>query len=117
MGQKELIAALREEGEARCARLRAEATARLADFERRQAAEIEQLTTEAARERARKEEAIRAALTGEAAKEARAILLAAEHALGERLFQCARRALGTLRDSGYGELFSRLAAELPPGWG
>ena len=115
MGQKELIAALREEGEARCAKLRAEATEHLAELERRHAGELERMSAEGARERARAEEAVRAFLNAAAEKEARAILLAAEHSLAGRLYDRARHCLGRLRDSGYPGLFASLAAELPSG--
>lgn len=114
MGHRELIEALRREGEEkagvirreaelRAERIRSEASARLASqrevYAKRQASAVAEETR---------------TTLAEAVRKAQLVRLASEGALAERFYGVARRALGHLREEGGEELFALLAAELPP---
>jgi V/A-type H+-transporting ATPase subunit E len=94
---------IREEAEAAAARLKEEASARLA-----------QLSGEHAREQERAIEAEERAALAEAERSARRIRLAATQRLVGRLFELALTLLPGLRNAAYPELFARLAGALPP---
>lgn len=114
MGQRELIEALRREGEEKCAAIRREAEA---EAERiRSAAEAEKgwLREEYARRQADACAGEAAAILATAVNRGRLIRLAAESALAERLYGLARQSLLLLREEEYRELFAALAEELPP---
>ncbi|MCM2358106.1 MAG: V-type ATP synthase subunit E [Geobacteraceae bacterium] len=114
MGQRELIEALRKEGDEKCAAIRREAEAESERIVSAAAAEIGRLREEYARRRADACAAETAAILAEAASRGRLVRLAAESALAERVYGLACGALPLLREEEYGALFAALARELPP---
>lgn len=113
MGRRQLIEALRKEGEEKCAAIRREAEAEAERVRSAAEAEIGRLREKFARRQAEACAAETAAILAEAASRGRLIRLAADNALVERLYELACRSLPQVREEGYGELFAALAEELP----
>lgn len=114
MGCKELIEALRREGEensriirleaeAEAARIRAHAAGKIS----RTREDIEKANSAAVKEQTK-------AILSEAGRKARMVLLSAEKELSDRLYAAAVKALPRLRERGYPEVFEALVHELPP---
>jgi len=113
VGYRELVEALREEGEQKAAALRRDAGEEEGRL-REEAAKRLRLLGE---EYARRTDAARAAAAREvlaaAERKARLLRLAAQQALAERLLRVARDSLAHVRERGGSELFASLASELP----
>lgn len=114
MGYRELIAALREEGEEKRASLRRETDAETARLEEEAAGRISRLREEFERRLAGAMADRRRDVLAAARKQGEAALLAAENALAERLGRIAWASLPLLRREDPARLFAVLAAELPP---
>lgn len=114
MGCKELIESLRKaadksiqeirrEAEREAEKIRTDALSRIESLRSRYA----HMVSFEARQQAER-------LLAEAEKKARAVRLAAEKAFSDRCLSIATSSLHALRVKGYGEVFNRLASELPP---
>jgi V/A-type H+-transporting ATPase subunit E len=114
MGYRELIAALREEGEEKLATLRRETDAETARLEEEAAGRSDRLHEEFERRRAGAAADRRKDVLAAARKGGESALLTAENAVAERLGRIARASLPLLRGEDPGRLFASLTAELPP---
>ncbi len=114
MSYKELIDALRQEGEGKIAAVWRDAEAEAERIRDDTAERINELREQYAlmRESAIKEET--GAIISGAEKKAMAVRLASEKALSERLYKLALSTLSALRDEKYGDIFVALVRELPP---
>jgi V/A-type H+-transporting ATPase subunit E len=113
MGYRELIEALKHEGDEKktalldaakseVERIGAECSGRIAEIEREHAERL-----------AAAEAAERSIILTAVENEANLLLIGAERALADRLYRIAGESLHLLRDERYGELFAALAGELP----
>lgn len=114
MGYRELIDALRREGEETGAALRRETEAEAARLEEEAAGRAARLREEFDRRLAGAVADQRRELLAAARKKGELALLAAENALAERLRRIARASLPLLRGDDPERLFTLLAEELPP---
>lgn len=114
MGYRELVEALRVEGEEKAAALRRNAEEEEGRLKEEAAKRLRLLREEYAR----RTDGARAAAAREvlavAERKARLLRLAAQEALAERLLRVARDSLSLVRERGGDELFASLARELPP---
>jgi V/A-type H+-transporting ATPase subunit E len=111
MGHRELLVALRREGEEKEAAIRAGAEAEAGRMREGVAARRDVLRAGQERQREVLCAARRREVLAAAEREARFVRLRAEHVLAERLRERARACLAGMRREGYGELFAGLAAE------
>jgi V/A-type H+-transporting ATPase subunit E len=114
MGYRELIDALRQEGEEKTAALRREMDAEAARIEEEAAGRTGRLRDEFERRLAGAVADQRRELLAAAREKGELALLAAENALAERLRLIARDSLPLLRGDDPERLFTLLAKELPP---
>lgn len=112
MGQRELIDALRREGEERCAAILGESGAESARMRAEAAAGLELLRSRHERQRERLCADRRREILAAATREAQLIRLRAGHTLAGRLRERARICLACLRTEGYERLFAGLKGEL-----
>lgn len=114
MSSRELIESLRKAGEESLRLLRKNAELEAEDAGKAVVEKISALRKRYADELAAAagEEARRG--LAEAGSRARAVRLASEKTLADRLFQTARASLAHLRNDGYPAVFEQLALELPP---
>ncbi len=113
MGAKELIEALRSEGEKQAQALRRKIEAEIARLRADASADLDRLREEYARQQVASSNNVERAILAEAECKARITRLAAENKLAERLHALARSSLSLLRDRDYDRTFALLAAELP----
>lgn len=114
MGFKELLAALRSEGDKKAESIIQEAGAEAARLKAEAAARRVRLKQEFEQEQARGIAVEVSAILAEAERTARRIRLSEVEKLAERLYALALRLLPSLRERDYPEVLGRLAAELPP---
>ncbi|HEY6874298.1 MAG TPA: V-type ATP synthase subunit E [Geobacteraceae bacterium] len=114
MGYRELIDALRREGEEKGAALRRETDAEAARLEESAAGRAGRLREEFERRLAGAVADQRREFLANARKKGELALLAAENALAERLGRIAQNSLPLLREDDPERLFTLLAEELPP---
>lgn len=114
MGVRELIEALRRDGEEKAGSIRTEAGAEVEKIRGEEAAGIEALRVEYGMRGSAAAAEVTRAILAEAESRARSIRSEAESRIAERLFRLASRSLTLLRDDTYGEIFSALVSELPP---
>ena len=114
MAYRELIDALRQEGEEKRAALRRELDVEAARLEEEAAGRAGRLREEFERRLAEAVADQRRELLAAARKKGELALLAAENALAERLNRIARTSLPLLRGDDPERLFTLLAEELPP---
>lgn len=113
MGYKELIEAIREEGERRMREIWAEAEARAEEIRREAGLKIDTIR-KGYDERFNAEiEKIKGLSIRNAEREASGIRLKAEEDLSRRLFMIAMSLLPILRGEGYDEVFHALVKEIP----
>jgi vacuolar-type H+-ATPase subunit E/Vma4 len=114
MSSQELIEALRRAGEEKNRLMREETEREAEDLRLSVSRKVEDLRRRYADQLAAvsREEAQNA--LAEAGRRVRAVRLAAEKALSDRLFLLALSSLNRLREDGYPAVFEKLAAELPP---
>ncbi len=114
MGYRELIEALRKEGEQKIHSIQVDADAAAAKTRKealerigRMRQDCEGSRTGAVREQGEK-------ILSDAGRKARMVLLSAEKELSDRLYSAAARSLALLRDKSYPDVFEALVRELPP---
>lgn len=113
MGYRELIEALRSEGEEKIRAVRQEAGAEAEALRTKTAGEIERIRAEHDRQQSKAVADLSGEALAEAAARARAIRLRAEQELSGRMVRLARASLAQLRDDRYAETFAALVRELP----
>jgi vacuolar-type H+-ATPase subunit E/Vma4 len=113
MGYRELIEALRSEGEEKIRAIRQEAEAEAEALRTKAAREIERIRAEHDRQQSKDVADLSGEALAEAAARARAIRLRAEQELSGRMARLARASLAQLRDDRYAETFAALVRELP----
>lgn len=114
MGYKELIEALRSEGEEKVRSIRKDAEAEAEAIRKEARREILRLTEESRRTQSGVVDEQNEAVLSEAGKKAKMILKSAEKELADRLYSSAMRSLSALRGEGYPDVFDSLVRELPP---
>lgn len=113
MGYRELIEALRSEGEKKIRAIRHEAEAEAESIRSEAAKQIERIRAEYDQEQSKAVADMAGEVLSEAAARARAIRLRAEQELSDRMARLARVSLAQLRDDRYAETFAGLVQELP----
>lgn len=113
MGYKELIEALREEGEKKVKEIWREAEAGAEKIMKETESKIDELKREYERRFSLEAEKKRTSMLSEAAKEASRMRLDAEEYLSKRLFKVALEMLQSLRKENYREVFNSLLREIP----
>lgn len=113
MGYKELIEALREEGEKKVKEIWREAEAGAEKIMKETESKIDELKREYERRFSLEAEKKRTSMLSEAAKEASRMRLDAEEYLSKRLFKVALEMLQSLRKEDYREVFNSLLREIP----
>lgn len=113
MGYRELIEALRSEGEEKIRAVRQEAGAEAEALRTKAAKEIERIRAEHHRQQSKTVADLSGEALAEAAARARAIRLRAEQELSGRMVRLARASLAQLRDDRYAKTFAALVRELP----
>ncbi len=113
MGYRELIEALRSEGEEKIRAIRQETEAEAESIRSEAAKEIERIRAEHDRQQSKAVADVAGEVLSEAAARARAIRVRAEQELSDRMARLARASLAQLRDDRYAETFAGLVRELP----
>lgn len=114
MGRLELLEALQREGREKLAAISERRTAEEERLRAATAGKIAALRQEHEQQRELLCSGRKRTLLAKAGREAALIRLRAEHALGQRLYECARSSLPQLRNHEMARFFRLLAAELPP---
>ena len=113
MGYRELIEALRSEGEEKIRAIRQEAETEAKALRTKAAREIERIRAEHDQEQSKAVADVAGEVLSEAAACARAIRLRAEQELSDRMARLARASIAQLRTDQYAETFAGLVRELP----
>ncbi len=114
MGYPELIDALQKECEEKIRKIWEDAEGEAGKIRDEASKRLEKMRAEYDRDLSGAVRNRTEALLSEAASEAKAVRLAAEKELSERLYHAANESLPLLRNNRYGEIFESLAGELPP---
>lgn len=113
MGCKELIDALREEGEKKVQSIRRESESEAERIRAEAEKKIERIRDEYSKRRSSAIKEQRDAILSEAKKKAEEIKLLSERELSDRLYRLASSHLFLLRNERYGKVFDALVHELP----
>jgi V/A-type H+-transporting ATPase subunit E len=114
MSQHELMAALRQEGEAKIAVLWHDAEAKAEALREKNAGKLAEFETEVRGVTGEKLALIRRPILARAAATAQRLVLVAEDGVAQRLRILAEEFLPLMREDDYPETFAALVAELPP---